>query len=615
MEDYRVRVRIFTGIILVVLLIFGGRLFSMQILNNEEYTGTSRSTAVREMRVIPSRGAIFDRSGNLLVDNEATYSITIKPYLFDTSRVDLLASLMNVPDSTVTARLQQARQWSLYRPSPIFEDVPFKVFSKVLEKLYLMPGVSYEVSQTRSYMTNATAAHALGYVREVTGAELKARQGRGYRMGDQIGKIGLENTYEPLLRGRVGSEFRMVNIHGLDVKSYRGGRMDVGAQSGLNLHLSLDAGVQALAESLFVNKRGGAVAMDPNTGEIISIVSKPDFRPQAFSGKISPEYWQYLTQSEYNPMYNRATQMAKPPGSAWKPFMAALGLATGAITPESTINCPGYHPIGGGVAFTCLHVHGNISVRRAIAASCNTFFFEVFTRVNIDTFKQYANAFGFGERLRTDIAEQDPGLIPDSSYFNRLVGEGNWGIGWTLSLGIGQGNMLTTPLQLAQYMSITANKGTRYPPHMVRKLVNPETGEEFYPSMPVPEEVPIDEEVFDVVREGMKMMMEEGTGYWLQIPGIPSGAKTGTAQNPHGKDHSVFVMFAPVEDPEIAIGVIVENAGYGSTAAGPIASLMAEKFIRGELSDSPETQRRIQMAMSASSEGYRTDNTVLPASQ
>ncbi len=602
MEDYRVRVRIFTGIIILLVAVFMVRLFSMQILHQEEYTGTSRSSSIREARVIPARGAIYDRHGTLMVDNDATYTVTIKPYLFDTTQVDLLADIMHVSDSTVHAKLEEAREWSMFRPSPSFREVSFREFSHLLERLYLLPGVGYQLEQSRRYRTDATASHALGYVREVTEEELDRLRRQGYRMGDRSGKIGLENTYEALLRGRVGSEFRMVNIHGLDMQSYRQGRMDIRPRSGLNLHLGIDAGVQALAESLFVNKRGGAVAIDPDTGEILAIISKPDYNPEAFSGAISPEYWSYLTENPYNPMYNRATQMAKPPGSSWKPFMATMGLATGVIEPNETIFCPGYHPIGGGVAFTCLHVHGAISVRNAIQHSCNTFFFEVFTRVSVDTFQHYANMFGFGRLLQTDIAEQSPGLIPDSSYFNRLVGEGNWGIGWTLSMGIGQGNMLVTPLQLSVYTATIANGGTRYAPHLVRMLVDPETGEEFYPSVPAPFELPIEEDVFDVVQEGMGLVMTAGTGYWSQIPGITSGGKTGTAGNPHGEDHSVFVMFAPLEDPEIAIGVIVENAGYGSTVAAPIASLMAERYIRGELSESIETTRRLRMALTARSE-------------
>lgn len=602
MDDYRIRVRLFTGIVVAVLAILMLRLVQLQIVNSEEYTGESRQNAIRERRVQPARGNIYDRNGRLMVDSEPTYKVMVTPRYFNPERTGLLADLLEVPDSLVEQRLQAARQWSVFRPSPVFQGVPFEKFSRVQENQYMLPGVTYEVEQRRHYRTEARAAHALGYVREITRTELQRFRKEGYRQGDRVGKAGLERAYESYLRGRPGSEFKLVNVRGIEVKSFQGGAEDSPPESGYSLHVGIDSEVQVLAESLFVDKRGGVVALDPNSGEVIAMHSAPDFDPGAFTGAINSEMWSYLNNSPDRPLFNRATMMSKPPGSTWKPLMDLMALEEGIITSDTRINCPGYHPIGGPSVFRCMHIHGPISVHRAIEKSCNTFHFELMNRGDVDMMNRYAHMFGFGERAPTDILEQSAGLMPDSSYFDRLVGHGNWGVGWTLSLGIGQGNMGTTPLQLARYTAALGSKGKLVPPHLVTKLVNPETGDELYPSRPATKQIPIKEGHFDVVRAGMRAVMESGTGYFIQIPEIPSAGKTGTAQNPHGKDHSVFVMFAPYDDPQIAIGIIVENAGYGGSVAGPIASLMAEQYLKGEIPDTPEARRRFSMALNARSE-------------
>ncbi len=605
MEDYRLRVRLFTGIIVLVLGVLVLRLVQLQIINTEEYTDTARAMAIRPRTVQPARGNIYDRDGTLLVGNEPTYTITITPRFYDPKRTGLLADLLDVPDSVVTAKVEEARAWTPFRPSPVFRGLSFATFSRVQEYQYMLPGVNYQVEQQRRYPSEATAAHVLGYVREITGRELARFEDAGYRPGDRIGKIGLERSYESYLRGREGSKFTLVNIRGMEVKPYHNGAEDIPPVSGYNLHLSLDADVQALAESLFVNKRGGAVALDPNTGEIIAMVSAPDFDPAVFTGPIDAATWDSLTRSPAYPLLNRATMMAKPPGSTWKPFMDLMALSEGLITPTETIYCPGYHPLGNGVVFTCMHVHGDIAVKEAIKESCNTFHFELMQRGNVQMLERYAQMFGFDQYGPLDILEQADGLVPDSAYFNRIAGKGNWGVGWTMSMGIGQGNLAVTPLQLARYTGAVAT-GKLVPPHLVTKLTNPETGEVLYPSRPAAEEIPIKEEYFEVVRAGMKAVMEGGTGYWVQIPGIPSAGKTGTAQNPHGEDHSVFILFAPYDDPQIAIGIIVENAGYGSTVAGPIASLMAELYLKGEIPETVESRRRFRWALTARSEPIDT---------
>ncbi len=602
MDDYRIRVRLFTGIIVVVLGILGLRLVQLQILNTEEYTGESRQNAIRERRVQPARGAIYDRTGRLLVDNEPTYTVMVTPRYFNEERAGLLADLLSVPDSVVTERLKAARAWSGFRPSPAFREVPFEALSRLQENQYLLPGVTYEVEEKRRYRTKAKAAHAFGYVREITKGELRSRRDEGYQPGDRIGKAGLEKMYEPMLRGRQGSEFQLVNIRGLPVKRYRDGEEDAPPLSGFDLHVGIDTEVQALAESLFVNKRGAAVALDPQSGEIIALVSMPDYDPEVFSKSIDPETWDYLNNSPQKPMFNRATQMGLPPGSTWKPFMSLMALQEGIITEGQKLPCPGAYYLGRH-AFRNhgSRAYGNINVEKALEVSCNTFYYRLMMETDVDTWADYAHAFGFGQKMPTDLLEQSPGIIADSAYYNRHFGKGRWTAGYTINLGIGQGDMVVTPMQLARYTAAVANEGTLYAPHLVTKLHNPETGETLYPALPAPEKLPIDKAHFAPVKRGMQRVMENGTGYWAQIPGIPSGGKTGTAQNPHGKDHSIFIMFAPLEEPEIAIAVMVENAGYGGSAAAPIASLMAEQYLKGELSDTRETTVRLRRALSAES--------------
>ena len=606
MDEYRIRVRIFIGIIVVLLGILGLRLAQLQIVDVEEYTGESRSNAVREKRVQPARGAVFDRNGILVVDNEPTYTVTLTPRTFATENVQLLARLLEVPDSLVIAKLQEARRHSSFQPSRAFREVPFDIFSRVVENLYRLPGVFYEEEFKRRYHTGATAAHALGYIREITENELRRLREKGYRQGDLIGKSGIERNYEGYLRGRLGSELMMVNVHGLEVKSYQDGVHNLDPLSGFDLHLGIDAGVQAIAESLFVNKRGAAVALDPNTGAIIAMVSKPDFNPSLFSQSVDQETWNYLNTSPEKPLYNRATMNLLPPGSTWKPFMALMSLQEGNITATQRVNCPGYHPFGGPGLFRDMQAHGSIAVQEAIQRSCNTFFFEMMMRTDEDTFAKYAHMFGFGEEAPTDILEQTPGLIPDSAYFNRVYPRG-WTAGYSINLGIGQGDMGVTPLQLARYVAALGNKGKLVAPHLVTKLEHPETREVVYPTLPTPRDIPIKEEYFDIVRGGMKRVMEAGTGYYHQIPGISSAGKTGTAQaSGNRKDNSVFIMFAPFDDPQIAIAVEVENAGFGATAAAPIASFMAEKYLTGSVSESPQRQNRWNAVMAVRSEPLPT---------
>jgi penicillin-binding protein 2 len=590
MDEYQIRVRIYASVVVVVLAILGVRLVQLQVLNTDAYWGAAQGNAIKERRVEPARGAIYDRDSTLLVDNQPSYTIMLTPRYFDPSKTGLLADLLSVPDTTVQRKLKEAREWSAFRASRSFREVSFDTFSRVQEHLYELPGVSYEVEQRRRYHTEARATHALGYVREIDEQALAAHKDDGYRQGDYIGKTGLEDSYENRLRGEHGSEYVLVNVRGMEVMPYRDGRNDEAPTSGYDLHLALDDQVQALAESLFVGKRGAAVALDPDNGEIISFVSHPDFNPAIFSQSVSDAAWDSIRTAPADPLYNRATMSGFPPGSTWKPFMSLVALEEGIIGPHEKVDCPPTYRVGRRAFKNHGYKdEGRIDVQKALEVSCNTFYYHLMMQMDLKTWHDWAKAFGFGQKVPFDAANQLPGLIPDSSYFDRAYGR--WTAGYTVNLGIGQGDMSVTPMQLARYTAAIANGGTLHPPHFVRKMVHPETGQVVRPDLPPSEEVGIRDEHFATVREGMRRVMEEGTGQWVQIPGIASAGKTGTAQNPHGKDHSLFIMFAPFDDPEIAIAVAVENAGYGATAAAPIASLMAEQYLTGQVDTTSWTRR------------------------
>lgn len=621
MEEYRIRAGIFASIILVVLAILGLRLGYMQLIDSDTYVREASNNAFREELIRPARGAIYDRHGALMVSNVPTYSVSLTPRYFprakgnrkqyDSTKVSLLARLLAVPDTTVWKRLAEAEARNPDAPTPSFNEVPLETVGRVMGEQYRFrigarEGVTVEEGQTRKYHTRARASHILGYVREIGQRELERRYDDGYRRRDLIGMTGIERNYEMYLRGKLGLEYRLVNARGLDIGAFKNGAEDSEAISGYDLRLSIDDRVQTFAESLFVGKRGGAVAIDPQTGEILALISKPDYDLSTFTRSVNREMWSYLNNSPAKPMFNRATQSMQPPGSTWKPFMALMALEEGDITPESNIYCGGGHPLGGGRRFRCMHRDGSINVMTAITRSCNTFFFELMNRTDVNTFSRYAHMFGFGERVLTDVAEQTPGLIPDSSYFDRSYGVGKWAVGYWLNLGIGQGDMGTTPFELARYTGIVAAAGKKPAPHLIRELRHRERGEIIRPTLPAPEQVPIKPEHFELVRQGMRGVMEAGTGRSLQIPGIPSGGKTGTAQaGPGRKDNSVFIMFAPYDNPRIAIAVQVENAGFGATAAGPIASLMAELYLTGKIA--PERGPLVARALAARSQELAND--------
>lgn len=599
-DDARLRFRVFSVLVMGVMVFLGLRLAQMQIVDREQYATEAEGNAIETKIVRPARGYIFDRNGILLVDNETTVSVTVAPRYFDESDLPLVAELSGRPLEAIEARYAEITTRSAYQEDVLLENVPFWTFARLQENQYRLRGINFREDQQRRYHSEARLTHALGYVNEISSDQLDEMREQGYRLGDRVGKTGVELEYEAVLRGRVGREFVLKNVHGMEVESYEGGSQDVAPQSGVGLILAVDSKVQALAESLFVNKRGGAVMMDVKTGGIISMVSAPDYDLDIYEDGFTQAEVDFLYRNPEQPDFNRATQASLPPGSTWKPFMAAIALQEGMITPETELYCAGGYVLGR--LYRCHGgSHGNIAVRDAIRVSCNTFFFrlmnDTFTneahpngiRMDLDRWGGWANRFGFGQLAPVDIPNQNSGLIPDSSYYDRVYPAG-WGPGYTVNLGIGQGNMGTSPFQLARYTAAIANNGTLVTPHVVMAQVDPATGERREPVRPRSRRIPIETRNFEVVREGMMDVVEgAGTARRARIsefgdfPKILVAGKTGTAENPRGKDHSVFIAYAPADDPQVAVGVIVENIGFGGTTAAPIASLMIEQYLRGEI--------------------------------
>ena len=604
--DARLRYRVFSVLVLAVVAFLGARLAQMQIVDREQYATEAEGNAIETKIVRPARGYIFDRRGELLVDNETTVSVTVAPRYFDEADLPLVAELAGRPLEAVEARYAEIVERSAYQEDVLLENVPFWTFARLQENQYRLRGINFREDQQRRYHGDARLTHVLGYVNEISSGQLDEMREQGYRLGDRVGVSGLEQEYEAVLRGRVGREFVLKNVHGMEVESYEGGEQDVAPQSGVGLTLAIDAKVQALAESLFVNKRGGAVMMDANTGAVISMVSAPDFDLDIYRDGITQTENTFLNNNPERPLFNRATSASLPPGSTWKPFMAAVALEEGMITEDQTLYCGGGYMLG---RFFRCHggTHGNIAVKDAIRVSCNTFFFRLMNdtfptptgpkRMDLDMWGDWAHRFGFGQLAPIDLPSQREGLIPDSSYFDRVFPAG-WGPGYTVNLGIGQGNMGATPLQLARSTAAIANGGKLVTPHLVLSQTDPATGETVVPPRRRAQEIPMEPNNLRVVRDGMEAVVLAGTARVAQIPEfgefaeITVAGKTGTAENPRGKDHAVFIAYAPVEDPQVAVGVIVENAGYGSSTAAPIASLMIEQYMRGQIA-SPQRQARI----------------------
>ncbi len=576
------RKNVLITILAVGFVILVGRLYQLQYIYADEYGKKSEENSIRTVVKVPVRGYVYDRKGKLLVDNRPSYIVMLTPIDFDAKNIPLLASILQMDEDAMRDKIKKARQFSLFNPARIKRDIDFPTLSILEENRSKLPGIEVQVESKRFYGSSAHASHMLGYAKEISDWQLE-RMGEYYQQGDVVGSAGLEAKYEKYLRGEKGFEFISQNSKGQVIGNFNNGKYDIPPKDGLDLHLAIDSDVQALAESLLTGQRGAVVAIDPNNGGVIALASKPDYDLTNFSGVTPPDVWKRLNEDEQKPLFNRATLTRYPPGSTFKMILAIAALENNVIDENWRVQCRGGFLFGRKM-FKDLHVHGSTNVVEAIQKSCNVFFYQLMLKVGLDPWSDYAKEFGFGQPTKIDILEENSGIIPSTEYYNRVYGKGKWTQGYLVSLGIGQGEVGVTPLQMASYASMLANEGHYYRPHIVQTIFNKSTNTTDTVAVDH-NDIHVSKRTWQLVREGMRRVVMEpgGTGATSRVPGIVVGGKTGTAENPHGKAHSWFIGFAPFDNPKIAICVLVENVGFGGSYAGPIAGLCMEKYLYGEI--------------------------------
>jgi penicillin-binding protein 2 len=594
MNSFFARRYVITGIFIVVALILLARLFYIQIVD-DRYLLFAKNNVVRTQIIFPARGPILDRNNKVLVENQPLYDIMVTPKLvkpFDTLE---FCKLIGIDKEGFDKRFEKAVKISGPSRQSLFEgQLSATLYASLQERLFEFPGFEVQLRSVRSY-PDSIAAQFLGYIGEVSENTVK-KMGGYYKPGDYIGISGVEKAYETVLRGQRGVQNLLVDSKGVQKGFFANGAFDTAAVAGERLISSLDSRIQKLGEDLMRNKVGSIVAIEPSTGEILAFVSSPSYDPNLMVGRQHGNNYIDLQNNPYKPLVIRPIQAGYMPGSSFKPLDALIAIQEGLITPQTTYNCPGYY-IAGNRRIPCFHGerHGLVNLSSAIAESCNGYFDMVFEKLinqngakNTDTsFNEWRSKvarFGLGSKLNVDLPGEIKGALPRASTYDRMYHRGGWRSSTVISLGIGQGEMLATPLQLANIEAIIANRGFYYKPHLIKAIGDKDVIRNEYK---VRNYVGIDTPYFEPVIEGMQRVVESGTAAASKIPGIIMCGKTGTAQNKNAEDNSVFVAFAPRDNPKIAIAVVVENAGQGAKWAAPIASFMVEKYLRGTISTRP----------------------------
>ncbi len=592
------RSRIIQVIFILVFLLIVLQLLNLQIFS-KEYKLQAENNAIYRKVIYPDRGIIYDRHGKAVLENTIMYDLMVTPSEVKGTDTATLCGILGIDTAgfkkrIITAIIKNSR----YKPS-IFEPLlTDEVFARLNENMYKFNGFTIVERPVRAYPFHS-AACVLGYLGEVDSNFLKRHAGEGYEQGDYAGMTGLERSYEKVLMGQRGVKRYIRDNKNRIQGPYNNGTFDTAAIAGRNLYTSMDVDLQMLAEKLLQHKIGSVVAINPKTGGILAMATSPSYDPTMLTGAQRRKNFGRLILDTARPLLNRAIKGQYPPGSTYKPLSALIALDEGVITPAYGYPCSGaYYSCGRPVRCTEHFAGHSKDLRTAIAYSCNSYFSNVFRlivdnpeyrnpRIGYLHWKQYMNAFGYGIDLNADLPGEDDGNIPDTSGYNRDFGGPRWNSCNIVTLGIGQDRMLATPLQIANAMCIIANKGYYYTPHFVDSIENETIADTQFVGKYRIKHKPLEhisDSSFKTVQLGMHDVAVFGTARAVKIDGIDICAKTGTAQNPHGKDHSLFVAFAPMQDPKIAICVVVENAGFGATWAAPIASLMLEKYFKDTLS-------------------------------
>lgn len=597
---------IFTGIVMLL------RVGYMQLLD-QSYRIKADAATIEKQVIQPSRGLIYDRQGKLLVYNQPIYDLYVTANLVDPGMdTAKLCRILNIDKETFRKNIQKDFsdiRYSRNVPFLFLDKIDPVTYGQLQEVLHEFPGFMSKVRSVRGYEF-PFAAHALGYISEVDQQIINTRQ--GYERRDYYGVSGIEASYEDKLRGQKGMEFQLKDNFGRKVGSYDGGQRDASATSGIDLIASIDIDLQGYAEQLLRDKIGGIVALEPQTGEVLVLASSPTYHPQSLSVSANRQKtFAALQTDSLKPFFNRAIQAKYPPGSIFKPVLALIALQEGVITVNRFITCTGGY-VYKSFRWGCHASPGVRNLTTALQESCNTYFYTIYQdlineggfehpELGLNRTVEYLNQFGLGAPLQIDLSQEQSGLIPDSDYYDELyMNKGDWRSTYIISNAIGQGEIELTTLQMANLAAIIANRGYYYRPHIVKGFSDS--------SIPLnaeyrtPKRVMIDDRHFDPVIEGMSRSVSMGTSRAAQIRDIEVCGKTGTSENPHGKDHSVFYAFAPRENPKIAIAVFIENGGWGGSYAAPIASLIIERYLKGDIDPSRLwlEERMLQVSLLAS---------------
>lgn len=581
------------GFIIAIAIIYLIRLFNLQI-NNDKYKEYADSNAFLKKTIYPSRGLIYDRNGNLIVYNQPAYDVMVIPrdvQPFDTvdfcktlriTKEDLLKRFKDMKDKSINPG------YSSYTPQRLISHLSPAEYGRLQEKLYRYPGFFVQKRILRQY-NYAAAANVLGNIREVNASDIKKNP--YYSAGDYCGDLGIEKSYEEHLRGKKGVEILIRDARGRIQGKYEDGAHDVAPEAGRDLKLSIDIELQKYAERLMQNKIGAVVAIEPETGEILALVTSPSYDPSLLVGRDRGKNYKQLVKDKYKPLFDRALMGAYPPGSTFKPGQGLILLQEKIVTPGTPFPCSkGY--VSNGLRVGC-HAHSSpITLRPALETSCNAYFCWGF-KAMIDRKSKYgsiANAFevwknhlvslGFGYPLGVDLSSEGRGFIPNAKWYSKVYGENHWSANTIISVSIGQGEILATPLQIANLCATIANRGWYITPHVVKEIKDT-----VMPDKYIKRKVPtINKSYYNTVIEGMRMAVKNGTCQKADLEGFDVCGKTGTAQNPRGRDHSAFIGFAPYHNPKIAVCVYVENAGFGASYGVPIGSLVMEKYLTDTIS-------------------------------
>lgn len=592
-KDYNLGKRkyVIGGFLCAIVLIYLIRLFTLQV-GSDVYKEHAESNAFLRRVMYPARGLVYDRNGELVVLNRPAYDVMLIPRDMGKDLDSLaLCEVLGISIQDLRDRFADMRNprknpgYSSYTPQKLISHLSQEDYGRLQEKLYLFPGFFIQKRAVREYASPA-GANVLGNIREVSSKDVE--RDSYYRAGDYTGDLGVEKSYETILRGRKGVEILMKDAHGRIKGKYEEGIHDIAPESGRNLTLGIDFKLQEYGERLMAGKKGAIVAIEPQTGEILCLVTSPNYDPSLLVGKDRGKNYASLVRDKNKPLFDRALQAGYPPGSTFKPTQGLIFLQEGIVTTSTMYPC--HHGYVNRIRVGC-HSHASpISLKPALQTSCNAYFCWGFKNFidkrgtkpakQLDKWKNYMVEMGYGYPLGVDLPHESRGFIPNPDFYSNSFRGANWSGNSIISISIGQGEILATPLQIANLSATIANRGWFRTPHVVKAIadtvIDPKFNEKHRPH--------IKKEYYEQVAEGMRMAVIGGTCRGANIPGIEVCGKTGTAQNPHGRDHSAFMGFAPYKNPKIAVAVYVENAGLGATFGVPIGSLIMEKYLNGEIS-------------------------------